>query len=489
MNLQGIRKADGLSEDDAKILDVLIRTNSRYTARNKKLVDYYEGDAQPKPIGIDTFPEKVHVDARCDWPKKAVTSVSERSRFDGFIFENGETDPELDEVVRQTSLKSAYNRHVHSELIHGCMFATVNRLRKDDGDDLCQVRFHTAETSAAIWDDLTGCIGAGFVIADMRRPPWNVQGAPVPMQVNLHLPGRTVVIKRDATSHWKAESLDIPLDRPSMEAFAFRPTGLKPFGSSRIDKTVMSITDDVIRTRQNMAVASAIYAAPQKYLLGLSQEAYKEMLKAGKWNAYIGNLLMTTTDENGEKPTYGQLSPSSPQPYIDIIRLDAMTFAGATGVPLSSLGIVYDNPSSAEAIQASREDICIAAEDLNQSNGESLRNVALMVMAVCNDTSIDGLSEQQQTVAAKFLNPSKPSIVSQAQAAVQIAAAAPYFAKTDVFTEMLGFSEADRRRLAAARSIEDAQSLLSNFGPASVLQPQETTETASERTTVAVTEE
>ena len=50
----------------------------------------------------------------------------------------------------------------------------------------------------------------------------------------------------------------------------------------------------------------------------------------------------------GNAPTLTQLPSNSPQALIDIIRCDAALFSGATGVPLNSMGIIQDNPSSAD---------------------------------------------------------------------------------------------------------------------------------------------
>lgn len=456
LDIRGAILAEGLSKEDATTLQALIDINARHAARNATRARYYEGDVQPTDIGISVLPPNVHVEEHCDWPRKAVTSVSERSRLSGFVFEDGQSDTSLDTVVRDNALIGAYNRHVHSELIHGCMFATVGTV-----NGRVYVRFHTAESSAAIWDDTIGHIGAGYVIAASRLTQWSPR-TPVPVQVNLHLPGRVIVITRVSISDWVAESYGTPLDRPAMEAFAFRPTALKPFGQSRIDKTVMSITDDVMRTLQNMAVSSALYSSPQKYILGLTDDQF-DALNENKVLAYLTHLLLATQDEDGNSPTIGQLSPSSPEPYIAVLRTYATLFSAATGVPINSLGIVQDNPSSAEAIDAAREDICICAQDLNESNGESLRNIALMAMACASDTSIDGLTDNQKTVMAKFLDPAMPSVVSQADAATKVAAAAPWFAESDEFLRMLGFDEAAIRTLAKDKAISNTQSLLAAF--------------------------
>lgn len=454
MILPNILNARGLEAGDRDELEALIAVRNSVSRRNANLRAYYESEVATKYIGIETVPETVDVEECCSWPKKAVTSVSERSRFDGFVLASGGQDPALARVVLDNALVGSYSRHVNSELLHGCMFATVGRAGKG-----AAVRFHTAETAMATWDSGSGRIGSGLVLADARRTPWSPH-EPVPVQLNMHLPGRVVVVRRTGVTEWDAESLPTPLDRPMMEPFAFRATGIKPFGESRISRAVMTLTDDVVRTLVNMAVSGAFYAAPQKYLLGLTDEMYDDLSK-DKWSTFIGSVLMSTRGENGEVPSYGQLSPASPQPYIDMLRTYATLFSGATGVPVNSLGIVQDNPSSAEAIAASREDICLAAEDLNESSKESLRNVALMAMAVAENKRIDDLDDDQKSVMAHFKNPAMPSVVSQADAATKVAAVDPGFAGTSVFYRMLGFDEAtitqinnEKRRNQAAGAID-----------------------------------
>ena len=48
-----------------------------------------------------------------------------------------------------------------------------------------------------------------------------------------------------------------------------------------------------------------------------------------------------------------------------------------------------------------------------------------------------------------FKNPAMPSVASTADAAIKIATARQSFAQTDVFLEMIGFSQADIRRIKA----------------------------------------
>ena len=435
MDIQGITSAYGLDAEAASVLGDLVEVRNAVAGRNELLDLYYEGKQATPSIGIDNIPESVDPEVRTDWARKAVTSVSERVRLDGFQFGGSYEDEAFKRVERANDLSGMFNRAVASELTHGCMFATVQRQ-----GGRTAVRMHSAETATALWDTAEQRVGAGLAIADTRRFDWSA--APVPSQVNLHLPGRVVVLRRTGPVHWAADSLPTPLDRPMMEALCFRPTGTKPFGQSRITRGVRYLVDEVERTLRYMAVSGAFYALPLMAATGLSDEAYEAMSKS-KWLMRVGSWFLATKDEDGESPDLEQFSGVSPQPYIDAVMTYAKLFSGATGVPLNSLGVVQDNPSSAEAIAAQREDVCVAAEDCIESNRASMRNVALMAMAVEGNTTLDGLTDEQLSVIPHFKNPMRPNLAATADAMSKIAAAVPEFAMTREYWLGQGFDASE----------------------------------------------
>ena len=436
MNIQGITNAAGLDAADRAALTELVEVAQAVAPRNRMLDAYFEGE-QPTPgIGIDNIPGCVDPGVRSDWARKAVTSVSERVRMDGFTFAGGYSDPAFDAIALGNDLSNAFNRTVASELTHGCMFATVQRIGGQTA-----VRMHSAETGVATWDTAGQRVASGLVIADARRTDWGGP-RPVPVQANMHLPGRVVVLRREGAAQWSAEPLPTPLDRPMMEAFCFRPTGTKPFGQTRITRAVRYLVDEVERTLRYMAVSGAFYAVPMMAATGLTDEAYDEMSKS-KWLMRVGSWFLATRDDDGATANVQQFSGVSPQPYIDAVMTYAKLFSGATGVPLNSLGIVQDNPSSAEAIAAQREDICVAAEDCIESNRVAMRNVALMAMAVAGNTTVDKLTEEQRSVIPHFRNPMRPSLASTADAMTKIAAAVPEFTATREFWAGQGFDTAE----------------------------------------------
>ncbi|MBQ1577157.1 MAG: phage portal protein, partial [Oscillospiraceae bacterium] len=152
----------------------------------------------------------------------------------------------------------------------------------------------------------------------------------------------------------------------------------------------------------------------------------------------------------GEKPTFGQLSQGSLEPHIQMLRALATQFAAATGLSVTDTGVVNDaNPTSSDAILAQTQTLVGMAEQLNTGNGDALRTIAHMALAIANDTTIDGLTDEQRDVVAHFKNPAMPSVAVTADAAIKIATARPEFAATDTFLEMIGFDQADIRRINA----------------------------------------
>ena len=180
-----------------------------------------------------------------------------------------------------------------------------------------------------------------------------------------------------------------------------------------------------------------------------------------KWEAYIGNIFGVGYNGDVDKmPVFGQLPQASMQQYVEYMRALAARFSGETNVPISQLGIIHDNPSSAQAIYDANEPLIIECEDLNSGNRWSLKALASMAMAAELDVPLDELPERYLDFTANFANPATPSVVSMADAAVKIAGAVPGFAGTESFWKMLGFPEDARAEVEAELVKANAQNLL-----------------------------
>lgn len=70
------------------------------------------------------------------------------------------------------------------------------------------------------------------------------------------------------------------------------------------------------------------------------------------------------------------------------------------------------------------------------------------------------LPEEAVSIMAHFKNPAMPSVAATADAATKIASVRQSFASTDVYLEMIGFDQADIRRIKAQEQRARGQQVL-----------------------------
>lgn len=141
--------------------------------------------------------------------------------------------------------------------------------------------------------------------------------------------------------------------------------------------------------------------------------------------------------------------------------MTATQFAAATGLTVMDVGVVNDaNPTSSDAILAQSQTLVLMAQQLNTGNGDALHTIACMAQAIARNVSLTELTEDERGVMAHFKNPAMPSVAVTADAAIKIATARQEFASTDTFLEMIGFDQADIRRIRAQEQRARGQALL-----------------------------
>ena len=435
----------GLTQEEQVNLRKLIDIFLNHVGPNYTKERYYEGKISLGEVnlGIALPYGFAGLEIGCAWGAKTVDVLAARSMFDGFVGMNGEDIEDLDRLVVANNLVAEYMKAARDELKFGCVFATLSA----DPVIGCKIRFHSPRTAAAIWDGNKGRISCGFAIID-TAPDNSVQDW-TPSIINYYTEDAVIVLVRNGSS-WGSVRYPHRMGRPLMEPLIWNATSAKPFGRSRIKEPVRRLIQGYVRTIANATIGLEFSTAPQKYLLGITDEQYDAVVNQ-KFKQYVGNILASTVNpETGEKPTFGQLQQGSISPHVEMLRLLATQFSAATGLTVSDTGVVSEaNPTSSDAILAQSQTLVGMAEQLNTGNGDSLRVIALMALAISNNTTMEGLPDEEKAVVAHFKNPAMPSVAVTADAAIKIASVRPAFAQTDVFAEMIGFSKADIRRIKA----------------------------------------
>lgn len=437
----------GLGDVERYKLQRLIDIFNNHAAKNIEKERYYEGKIPLREVNLgialpDTFSG---LEIGCAWGAKTVDVLAARSMFDGYVGADGAEGTLMDSIVQGNNLIAEYIKACRDELKYGCTFATLS---KDDRIG-ARIRFHSPQTAAALWDGQAGRIDCGMAIIDTAHSNdtllmWQ------PSTINLYTDTDIWVLSRVKDVMWSATRYPHKMGRPLMEAMIWNATSSKPFGRSRIKEPVRRLIQGYVRTIANATIGLEFSTAPQKYLLGVTDEQYDALINQ-KFKQYIGNILASTTNpETGEKPTFGQLQQGNIAPHVEMVRILATQFSAATGLPVTDTGVVNDaNPTSSDAIEAQTKTLVGLAQELNTGNGDFLRTIARMALAIAGGQTLDELTDEQLDIMAHFKNPAMPSVAVTADAAIKIASARQGFAQTDTFLEMVGFSPADVRRIKA----------------------------------------
>lgn len=419
----------------------LIETFNAHREKNEIKNRYYEGKISLDEVnlGIALPDGLMKLEIGCAWGAKTVDVLAGRSMFDGFVGENGETDTEIDSIVANNHLIDEYIKACRDELKFGCVFATLT-----DSEEGVKIRFHSPLTAAAKWDGEKGRVAYGFAIVDTA--PDNDHNW-FPTEINYYTDNAIWVLTKE-NDNWSAEPHLHKMGRPLMEALIWNATSDKPFGRSRIKEPIRRLIQGYVRTVANASIGLEFSTAPQKYLLGVTDEQFDAVVN-NKFRQYVGSILTSTTNpDTGEKPSFGQLQQGTITPHVEMLRMLATQFSAATGLTVTDTGVVNDaNPSSSDAILAQSQTLVATAQQLNINNGIGLRSIALMALAITYNVSLAELTDDQKAIVAHFKNPAMPSVAVTADAAIKIASARQGFSDTDVFLEMLGFDKADIRRI------------------------------------------
>lgn len=302
---------------------------------------YYEAKEKSPSVEI-TIPKKLRdmFRASSGWCAKAVDSLSDRLMVRGI----DDDTMNMMEIFNENNPDVLFDSAILGALIAGCNFISIAR----DADNRPRLEVIDGANATGVIDRTTGLLKEGYAVLERDEC-----GLPV---IDAYFePYQT-------TYRWLEEKREEQfihgVGYPLLVPIIFKPDARRPFGHSRITRACMYYQDRAKRTRERMEVSSEFYSVPQKYVLGLSEEADD----FDTFKATISTMLDFRRDEeSGTVPTVGQFTQQSMEPFIEQMKSDAADFAGETGLTLDDLGYVSQNPSSAEAIKASHESLRLIA--------------------------------------------------------------------------------------------------------------------------------
>lgn len=320
----------------------------------------YDEKYRDKSLGLTIPPElRIQYQAVLGWCARAVDALADRLVFREFAEDNFA----LNEIYSMNNPDTLFDSAVLSALISSCCFIYIS----PDVDKMPRLQIIDGANATGIIDPITGLLLEGYAVLsrdDQGHPLTEAYFEPYTTTYTRIEKGSTVTDQ--VVKHKAPYPLLVPI--------IHRPDAMRPFGRSRITRSAMYFQAAAKRTLERADITAEFYSFPQKYVVGLSQDA--EQLDT--WKATISSMLQFEKDADGDTPKLGQFTQPSMSPFTEQLKTLAAGFAGETGLTLDDLGFVTDNPSSAEAIKASHETLRVAARKAQRNFGSGFLNAGYL---------------------------------------------------------------------------------------------------------------
>ena len=327
--------------------------------RSRVLLRYkfYEQKAMAADLGISTPKGLEWLSTINGWCTKAVDNLADRLQFAGFeddIFN-------FEEMFNQNNPDIFYDDSMLSALISSCAFVLVTRGEENQTGQRIRFQVIDGANATGVIDDFTKLLTEGYAVLE-RDENDNV------LSYAYCTRGLTQIFDKDgklvAEERFNSRYC-------ALVPIIYKPDAKREFGHSRISRACMDYARQAMRTVKRMEISAEFYSFPQKYAVGISQDAEN----LDPWKSAMSAMLSFTKDEEGDAPTLGQFQVGSMSPHVEQIKAIASMFAGETGLTLDDLGFVTSNPSSAEAIKAGHETLRLTASKAQRCFGVGFKNV------------------------------------------------------------------------------------------------------------------
>lgn len=377
---------------------------------------YYEMKHLAKDFGISTPPDLSKWMGVLGWCGKAVDTLADRLNFREF--DNDVFD--MNTIFNMNNRDILIDSAILGALVTACDFIYITQ----DEDGYPLMRTIDGAHATGIIDPTTNLLKEGYAVLERDDQDQPVTEA-------YFMAGQTLIYERGKLTKIAKTPAPYPLLVPVIN----RPDAKRPFGHSRISRACMSLVDSAVRTAKRSEIAAEFYSYPQKYILGMSEDA-KQM---DKWRASMSAMLRIDKDEDGDHPVVGQFQQQTMGPHMEQLRMFAGLFAGETGLTMDDMGFPTDNPSSAEAIKASHETLRLAARKAQRDIGIALVNAGYL--AACVRDGLPYLRRQVYNTIPKWepiFEPDMSTLSTIGDGVIKINQAVPGYVDSDKIRDLTG---------------------------------------------------
>ncbi len=395
---------------------------------------FYEMKSFTKDFGISTPPSLMGLKYALGWCGKAVDSLADRLVFREFSNDNFD----MNGIYAMNNPDVIFDSAITSALISACCFIYISL----GDDEFPQMQVIDGGNATGVIDPITGLLKEGYAVLERDD-----QDRPV-LEAYFTAGATEYFDKRSKEMNTINNNAPAPLLVPII----YRPDAKRVFGHSRISRACMSIQSSAIRTIKRSEIAAEFFSFPQKYVTGLSNDAEK----MDKWKATMSSLITFTRDDEGNSPTLGQFTQQSMTPHTDQLKMFASLFAGETGLTMDDLGFATENPSSADAIKASHENLRLAARKAQRTLGSGFLNAGYV--AACLRDDYPYYRKQislTRPVWEPIFEPDASMLSTIGDGAIKVNEAVPGYFGKDNLRELTGINVSTERVITTGGSVNE----------------------------------
>lgn len=440
-------RVPGLSDDEQTSLDELVTQWRAKRTRNNLRSGFYDMKNSERSLMAPAVPAVVRRRKFVlGWSAIAVDKLNRRCNLDGFYDASGVdlSGLGMDDLMRTNRLASEVSQGGVSSLIHAVSWLVTTQGDTSVGEPEVLINARSAATSTGMWDVRRRAIRSFLSINSLDD-----NGEPAAM--TLYLDNLNIIMEKEG-GRWTVDHMEHAFGVP-VDPMRYKPRIDRPFGSSRISRAVMSMHTQALAAMIRADVNGEAYSLPRYVLLGATESAFQNADGSPKdtWQAAWDAIWAIGDDFAAppglERADVKQFNGQSPEPQNSHLRMLAQMFSGETGIPIGELGLIGDaNPTSAEALQVSRDDLIAEAEQTTDNWSPDLSSAVTRALSMLN-----GEVPADLDVRPVWRNPMHVSRASASDAGSKVIDKFPWLAETEVGLELSGLTGDQIRRALSER--------------------------------------
>lgn len=403
-----------MTDEESKVFHRLLQTIRVKCNRNTLRTSYRDSKKRLEKVGFSIPPHMHDFQSVLGWADKAVKTPARRIKPDGFTLPRASTLLEqIEETMASQHIANVERMAVEASLLHSVSFVFTSTGDVAAGEPKAIVVARTALEATCEVDPRTFKTTFALEVVGFKK-------------YNLYLPGKVLTLELE-NGEYRVKRIANGIPRRVMcTPYIWGRSLERTFGYSRVTRPLMGYIDAGVRTMLRQEVNAEFYGAPQRALLGAEREHFENSKgeRIDPLEALIGGiwaLPSTRDEETGDlvKPTLEQFAQATFTPHSEMLKSIALQVSSETSIPVGYLGVIHDNPTSADAIRASEADLISVVEAELPSYGAARVDVAYNVAAVLNDGWTDAMERDLRGLQSHFRDPGTSTKAEQADAGLK----------------------------------------------------------------------